>query len=84
MNNMEKEDKMIVEINGEEIPIYPLMQLTENEVEYVVYTTTNNLEEVESNIYIGVLEGENILPVADDLLSYFDGVVQDIIKKINS
>lgn len=84
MNNMEKEDKMIVEINGEEIPIYPLMQLTENEVEYVVYTTTNNLEEVENNIYIGVLEGENILPVADDLLSYFDGVVQDIIKKINS
>ena len=84
MNNMEKEDKMIVEINGEEIPIYPLMQLTENEVEYVVYTTTNNLEEVENNIYIGVLEGENMLPVADDLLSYFDGVVQDIIKKINS
>lgn|GEM_PF-6702605 len=84
MNNMEKEDKMIVEINGKEISIYPLMQLTENDVEYVVYTTTNNLEEVKNNIYIGVLEGENILPVADDLLSYFDGVVQDIIKKINS
>jgi len=81
---MEKEDKMIVEINGKEISIYPLMQLTENDVEYVVYTTTNNLEEVKNNIYIGVLEGENILPVADDLLSYFDGVVQDIIKKINS
>ena len=75
---------MIVEINDEEITIYPLMQLTENEGEYVVYTTTNNLEEVENNIYISVLDGENILPVADDLLSYFDGVVQDIIKKINS
>ena len=75
---------MIVEINDEEITIYPLMQLTEKKEEYVVYTTTNNLEEVENNIYISVLDGENILPVADDLLSYFDGVVQDIIKKINS
>lgn len=84
MNNMEKEDKMIVEINGEERTIYPLMQLTEKKEEYVVYTTTNNLEEIVNNIYIGVLDGEDILPVADDLLGYFDGVVQDIIKKINS
>ena len=83
MNSMEKKDKIIVIINGEEKNIYPLMELEKDKIKYIVYTTASDLKEIEGNIYIGILNGDKILPIDNDELEFFDKVVQDIIRKIN-
>lgn len=83
MNSMEKKDKIIVIINGEEKNIYPLMELEKDKIKYIVYTTVSDLKEIEGNIYIGILNGDKILPVDNDELEFFDKVVQDIIRKIH-
>lgn len=83
MNSMEKKDKIIVIINGEEKNIYPLMELEKDKIKYIVYTTTSDLKEIEGNIYIGILNGDKILPIDNDELEFFDKVVQDIIRKIH-
>ncbi len=83
MNSMEKKDKIIVIINGEEKNIYPLMELEKDKIKYIVYTTVSDLKEIEGNIYIGILNGDKILPIDNDELEFFDKVVQDIIRKIH-
>lgn len=84
MNNMEKKDKIVVDINGKQSEIYPLMELEYNNRKYIIYTDTNNHNEIENNIYIGVLTGESILPVNKDELGYFDEVVGKIINSVKN
>ena len=84
MNNMEKKDKIVVDINGKQSEIYQLMELEHNNRKYIIYTDTNNYNEIENNIYIGVLTGENILPVNKDELGYFDEVVGKIINSVKN
>lgn len=78
MNNMEKKDKIVVEINGKEEIIYPLMEIEKDLKKYLVYTTST--KEMIDNIYIGLLDGDSIIPVADNELKYFD----DIVTKVTS
>ena len=78
MSNMEKEDKIVVDINGKEEIIYPLMDIEKDLKKYLVYTTST--KEMIDNIYIGLLDGDSIIPVADNELKYFD----DIVTKVTS
>lgn len=78
MSNMEKEDKIVVEINGKEEIIYPLMDIEKDLKKYLVYTTSTR--EIIDNIYIGQLDGDSIIPVDTDEFKYFD----DIVTKVTS
>lgn len=82
MNNMEKEDKIVVEINGEEKIIYPLMDIERELKKYLVYTTST--KDIVNNIYIGQLVGDSIIPVDTDEFKYFDDIVANIITNINN
>lgn len=84
MNNMEKKDKIVVEINGKQSEIYPLMELERNDKKYVIYTDTDNGNKIKDNIYIGILSGEFILPVDNEELKYFDGIVEKIVNSIKT
>lgn len=76
MNNMEKEDKIVVEINGEEKIIYPLMDIEKDLNKYLVYTTST--KDIVNNIYIGQIDGDSIIPVTEGELKYFDNIVEKI------
>ena len=82
MNNMEKEDKIVVEINGEEKIIYPLMDIERELKKYLVYTTST--KDIVNNIYIGQLVGDSIISVDTDEFKYFDDIVANIIANINN
>lgn len=82
MNNMEKEDKIVVEINGEEKIIYPLMDIERELKKYLVYTTST--KDIVNNICIGQLVGDSIIPVDTDEFKYFDDIVANIIANINN
>ncbi len=76
MNNMEKEDKIVVEINGEEKIIYPLMDIEKDLNKYLVYTTST--KDIVNNIYIGQIDGDSIIPVTEGELKYFDNIVEKV------
>lgn len=76
MNNMEKEDKIVVEINGEEKIIYPLMDIEKDLNKYLVYTTST--KDIVNNIYIGQIDGDSIMPVTEGELKYFDNIVEKV------
>ena len=76
MNNMENEDKIVVEINGEEKIIYPLMDIEKDLNKYLVYTTST--KDIVNNIYIGQIDGDSIIPVTEGELKYFDNIVEKV------
>lgn len=76
MNSMEKEDKIVVEINGEEKIIYPLMDIEKDLNKYLVYTTST--KDIVNNIYIGQIDGDSIIPVTEGELKYFDNIVEKV------
>ena len=73
---MEKEDKIVVEINGEEKIIYPLMDIEKDLNKYLVYTTST--KDIVNNIYIGQIDGDSIIPVTEGELKYFDNIVEKV------
>ena len=76
MNSMEKEDKIVVEINGEEKIIYPLMDIEKDLNKYLVYTTST--KDIVNNIYIGQIDGDSIMQVTEGELKYFDNIVEKV------
>lgn len=76
MNSMEKEDKIVVEINGEEKIIYPLMDIEKDLNKYLVYTTST--KDIVNNIYIGQIDGNSIMQVTEGELKYFDNIVEKV------
>lgn len=76
MNSMEKEDKIVVEINGEEKIIYPLMDIEKDLNKYLVYTTST--KDIVNNIYIGQIDGDSIIQVTEGELKYFDNIVEKV------
>ena len=76
MNSMEKEDKIVVEINGEEKIIYPLMDIEKDLNKYLVYTTST--KDIVNNIYIGQIDGDSIIPVTEGELKHFDNIVEKV------
>ena len=76
MNSMEKEDKIVVEINGEEKIIYPLMDIEKDLNKYLVYTTST--KDIVMNIYIGQIDGNSIMQVTEGELKYFDNIVEKV------
>ena len=76
MNSLEKEDKIVVEINGEEKIIYPLMDIEKDLNKYLVYTTST--KDIVNNIYIGQIDGDSIIQVTEGELKYFDNIVEKV------
>ena len=76
---MEKQDKIVVSINNEEKEIYPLVEVESVSKKYIIYTYFTEPEQIKDNTYLGVLDGESILPVSDGELEQFNNLFEQII-----
>lgn len=79
---MGKKDRIVVELGGKEIEIYPLMELEDNNKRCIVYTTTTEKDRITDEMYIGILDGINILPIDMSKVEYFDKLIQSIMENI--
>ena len=76
------EDIMIIEKEGKEIEIYPLLEVEKEEKHFLIYTNTKEIKEIEDNLYVAELIENELCPIKKELLENFEQLMEEIMKKI--
>ena len=75
-------DSYIISDGQIEKIIYPLLILKENNKDYIIYSNTNNINDI-SDLFVAELTiNDELLPVEDDMLDKFRKIVNKIFKEL--
>ena len=72
-----KYDSYVINDGVNDVTIYPLIYIDENEKRYVIYR-----KEDLKDIFVGIISNDKIMPVGDDEIDRLEKVYKDIFDKI--
>ena len=76
------EDTIILEKDGVEKEIYPLLEVEKEEKHFLIYTTTKEKEEMEDQLYVGELIENELRPIKEELLENFETLLNEVMESI--
>lgn len=76
------DDKITIIEDQIEKEIYPLMEINNQNKNFLIYTTTTDKDLIEDNIYIGEITENEIKPIPEKLIPKFEQLTDQIIVKI--
>lgn len=72
-----KYDSYVINDGVNDVTIYPLIYIDENEKRYIIYR-----KEDLKDIFVGIISNDKIMPVSDDEIDRLEKVYKDIFDKI--
>lgn len=72
-------DNYVINDGDKDIIIYPILEIKVKDELYIIYTDKIKNNYTKEDLIVGEMTDEEILPVPENLLSQFDGLIDEII-----